>query len=164
MRDYWLFIVATIDTLNWYLIHYFLSFTFLKSFLTNDCYLMTLSILEPGPAFGCERPPVITRYFLRRFQRRRRRRRFRLFWFDYVARQQIGVKMAVSTPGDGVAAVEAAAKHIFCRCCSAKLSVGDLFSMKLLWNKHYHHHYMVSMIRIWSTLNKIRSIVSSLLT
>lgn len=23
---------------------------------------MTLSILEPGPAFGCERPPVITRY------------------------------------------------------------------------------------------------------
>lgn len=78
--------------------------------------------------------PVTTRYFLRRFQRRRRRRRrrFRLFLFDYVARQQIGVKMAVSTPGDGVAAVEAAAKHIFCRCCSAKLSVGDLFSMKLL--------------------------------
>jgi len=39
-----------------------------------------------------------TLYFRRR---RRRRRRFGLFSFDYVVRQQIGVKMAISTPGGG---------------------------------------------------------------
>jgi len=42
-----------------------------------------------------------TTLYFRRRRRRRRRRRFGLFSFDYVVRQQIGVKMAISTPGGG---------------------------------------------------------------
>jgi len=89
----------------------------------------------------------------------------RLFHSCCVAQQRIGVEMAATLLGDEAASNEAAAAKEVCCCCSAKLRRlwEIVLSILYLINRRQPFHFGFYK---WSTLdkNKIRSIVSSLLT